>query len=74
VPSNKGQESLRHSQNTTVAAMAMADMKVWAHRLMMNESSVDQMPRDWRLPENITRFHSVDELFEALSFHCSHRA
>jgi hypothetical protein len=28
----------------TVAAMA--DMKAWAHRLMMSESSVDQMPRD----------------------------
>jgi hypothetical protein len=51
VPSNKGQDSLRHSQNMTVAAMA--DMKVWAHRLMMSESSVDQMPRNWRLLERL---------------------
>ena len=55
MPSNKGQDSLRHSQNMTVAAMAMAmaDMKVWEHRLMMSESSVDQMPIDWRLLERL---------------------
>ena len=59
MPSNKGQDSLRHSQNMTVAAMAMADMKVWAHRLMTPHTPPLQRPRE---PARVQRCEAAEPL------------